>query len=133
MKYQKFCDKFFVALMAGDVETQNQMLADDFVVTEADGLPYAGTYRGPDGWQELAKAVVKVWSGWRLNRIEYLGETANSLVVRFAISGKSRKTGRSFDSTVMELWRFRNDRLCEILPYYWDTHLLVTANTEPSI
>ena len=67
-----------------------------------------------------------------MKRIEYLGETEDTLVVRFAISGKSRKTGKVFDSTVMELWRFRDDHLCEILPYYWDTHLLVSANAGPS-
>ena len=56
--------------------------------------------------------------------MEYLGETADTLVLRFAISGRSRKTGKPFETTVMELWRFQGALLREVLPYYWDTKLL---------
>lgn len=130
MSYRDFCDRFRKALNSGDFDTQSSMLSPDFVVTEAAGLPYSGTYRGAEGWKELATAVVRTWSGFRLEFLEYVGETESTLVVRFAISGTSRKTGRSFESTVMELWRFENGLLSEILPYYWDTQLLAAADAQ---
>lgn len=124
MRHQAFCDRFFPALAAGDFAAMAPMVDPDFVVYEADGLPYAGTYRGLDGWRKLSRAVVATWAEFKFHALEFPGDTENSLVVRFAISGRSRKTGKTFETTVLELWRFRHNRLCEIVPYYWDTRHL---------
>jgi ketosteroid isomerase-like protein len=128
MSHRAFCERFIAALSAGDFDTIGGMLDPDFVVQEADGLPYAGSYRGLEGWRALSKAVITTWSGFKLHPLEFLGETEETFVVRFAISGRSRKTGTPFESTVMELWRFRGPLLREIIPYYWDTHLLAEAD-----
>lgn len=124
MSHRAFGERFFAALNSGDLQTVGGMLAPDFFVLEPDGLPYAGCYRGLDGWRELAKAVLKTWAGFKIHPLEYLGETTDTLVVRFALSGRSRKTGKTFETTVLELWRFRGPQLCEIRPYYWDTRHL---------
>ena len=42
-----------------------------------------------------------------LDRLVRLGETEDTLVVRLAISGRSRKTGTPFESTVLELVSFQ--------------------------
>jgi uncharacterized protein len=128
MKHRKFCERFVAALAAGDFDTMGTMLHPDFVVVEADGLPYAGIYRGLDGWRALSRAVVETWAGFSIRPIAFLGETSNTFVVRFAISGRSRKTGNAFETTVLELWQFRDGLLAAIDPYYWDTHLLALVN-----
>jgi ketosteroid isomerase-like protein len=128
MSRSAFCQRFIAAVTAGDLDAVAELIDPEFVVTEAEGLPYAGTYRGVDGWRALSKAIVATWGGFRLQLLEVLGETADTLVVRFAIFGRSRKTGTPFASTVLELWRFRGDRLCEIVPYYWDTHHLASID-----
>jgi uncharacterized protein len=116
-------------MRSGDRAAMEGMLHADFEVLEAAGLPYAGSYRGIDGWLQLCSAVVGTWSQFKLKFIEYAGEYENNLVIRFGISGRSRKTGNSFESTVMELWKFKDDKLISILPYYFDTHLLVRADS----
>lgn len=128
MSHRKFCERFIAAMSAGDFETQGSMLHDGFVVHEAAGLPYAGDYHGIDGWRALSKAVVATWAGFRLQPLEFLGETEDTFVVRFAISGRSRKTGKVFESTVLEIWKFSGWQLREITPYYWDTHELALAD-----
>jgi uncharacterized protein len=128
MSRRAFCERFFAAITSGNVDAVAELLDPDFVVTEADGLPYAGTYRGLEGWRALSKAIVGAWGGFKLQPLEYLGETEDTIVVRFAISGRARKTGTPFESTVLELWRFRGERLREIVPYYWDTHHLATIS-----
>lgn len=128
MSHRAFCERFLAALAAGDFDAVGAMLDPDFLLEEAAGLPYAGTYRGVDGWRALSKAIVATWGGFRARILEFPGETADTLVVRLAISGRSRKTGTPFESTVLELWRFRDGRLREIVPYYWDTHHLATID-----
>jgi ketosteroid isomerase-like protein len=128
MSHRAFCERFLAALAAGDFDAVGAMLDPDFVLEEAAGLPYAGTYRGVDGWRALSKAIVATWGGFRARILEVPGEGADTLVVRLAISGRSRKTGTPFESTVLELWRFRDGRLREIVPYYWDTHHLATID-----
>jgi ketosteroid isomerase-like protein len=117
-------------MSVGDFDTQGAMLDESFVVHEAEGLPYAGDYHGIAGWRALSKAVVATWGGFALKPMEFLGETADTFVVRFRISGRSRKTGKTFDSTVLELWKFNDGRLWEITPYYWDTHALALADQD---
>jgi ketosteroid isomerase-like protein len=128
VRHRAFCERFYAAMQAGDFTAMDDMLDADFVLREPDGLPYAGTYRGAAGWRALCKSVIAVWADFKIRPLEYPGETDSTLVVRFAISGRSRRTGIPFDSTVLELWRFREGRLCEIHPYYWDTHQLATAH-----
>ncbi len=129
MSHRTFCDTFLAALSRGDFAALEPMLDPEFFLEEAQGLPYGGTYRGVDGWRGLSKAIASTWSNFRLLPLEFPGETADTFTVRFAISGKSRLTGKKFESTVLELWRFRGQRLLQIVPYYWDTHLLALCNT----
>jgi ketosteroid isomerase-like protein len=124
VSHRDFCERFFAAVSTGDFTAISGMLDPDFVVHEAAGLPYAGTYRGIDGWRDLSKAVISTWADFKIRPLEFLGETDDTFVVRFALSGRSRKKGTSFETSVLELWRFRAGRLCEIVPYYWDTHHL---------
>lgn len=124
MSHRPFCTRFLDAVGTGDFDTIGTMITEDFVCHEAEGLPYGGDYHGLDGWKRLTGRIVATWAGLRLEPIEMLGETEDSIVVRFRLAGRSRRTGTPFDTTVMELWRFRDGRLAEIWPYYWDTAAL---------
>ena len=119
-----FWDRFMAALVTGDSHSLSTMLDPDFVLYEADGLPYGGVYRGVQGCLDLSAAVGQTWKGYSARRLEFVCESDDVLVIRLALSGTSRKTGISFETTALELWRFKYDKLVEIMPYYWDTHLL---------
>lgn len=129
MDTQTFLDTCARSLKAGDFGAIAPLLHADFAVHEAASLPYSGTYKGIDGWRNLSRAVVKTWEDFRFEIIEHHGSVADTLVVRFAISGRSRRSGKTFDTTVLELWRFRDRLLIEITPYYWDTAELAAVDT----
>jgi len=129
MSHRNLAERFMAALKVGDFDTMATMLAPDFVVHEPDGLPYAGDYKGIEGWRDLTAQVIAAWAGFNIERIEYYGETSDSLVIRLFLKGRSRKTGKPFETTVLELWRFRGGLLSEISPHYWDTHALTALNT----
>lgn len=129
MSHQATCDRFLAALGIGDFETMGALMQPDFVVHEPAGLPYAGDFHGLDGWRELSSQIVAAWAGFKLLRKEFYGETADTLVVMLFLKGRSRKTGKRFETSVLELWRFREGRICEITPHYWDTHTLAALNS----
>ena len=128
MRHQAFCDRFMAATQADDAATLAEMLHADFVVEEATGLPYPGIYRGLEGWRTLTKAVIGAWSKFRIKPIAYPGESETYFTVRFAISGVSRKTGKPFETTVLELWEFAQGKLIRIVPYYFDTYALAQVD-----
>lgn len=130
MKHRAFCEQFIAALGRGDWGTMEAMIHPEFEVVEAEGLPYAGTYRGFEGWRRLSEAVLETWSSFRISAIEMHGGDAESAIIRFAISGRSRRTGNPWESSILELWKFRDGRLARIDPYYFDTHLLAKADAE---
>lgn len=120
MSLREVFDRCAAALQKGDFAAIGAMLDPDFVLHEAPSLPYAGTYHGIDGWRAVSRAVVTTWTDFKFEPIAVY-EAPETLIVNFAISGRSRKTGRPFATTVLEIWRFRGERLREIVPYYWDT------------
>jgi ketosteroid isomerase-like protein len=120
--------RFFAALKRGDQDQMSALLHPEFSVTEANGLPYGGIYRGADGWKVLCQSVVKTWKKFKIDLLELVVETDTRVVVRFSISGRSARTGCEFTSTVLELWRLVDGKIMEILPYYWDTQELFEAH-----
>lgn len=130
MKHRAFCEEFVAALAAGDWSRMEEMIHPDFELTEAEGLPYRGTYRGFEGWRRLSDSVLSTWSGFRIKLMEMHGGDDEAAVLRFAMSGRSRKTGSAWNTSVLELWKFRDGRLVSIAPYYFDTHLLAEADAQ---
>lgn len=129
LSHREFSERFLAATRSGDRTALAEMLHPAFEAEEAAGLPYRGMYRGVDGWLALGAAVVGAWSKFRLELLEYVAEDGDNFVVRFAISGESRRTGRAFETTVLEFWRFEGGKLREIHPYYFDTNLLAQVDT----
>lgn len=98
-----FWDHFMEALIAGDADKLETMLDPDFVLIAADGLPLEGTYHGVQGSLDLGAAVGKTWKGYSARRLEFVCETNDTLVIRLALSGTSRKIGVPFETTLLEL------------------------------
>jgi ketosteroid isomerase-like protein len=128
MSYRDLAERFFAALKVGDFDAMGALVTPDFVCREPAGLPYGGDHVGIEGWRKLTGMITATWAGFRLERLEFHGETADSLVLRLFIKGRSRRTGTPFETSVLELWRFRDGLLCEITPHYFDTHALAVAN-----
>ena len=128
MKNRALFDQFMTAVTTRDGAGAKAMLHPDFTVVEAAGLPYAGTWRGYEGWRALNRAVRDAWADFHVETDEFLGETDATLVVRMTISGKARLTGTPFKTGILEIWRFEGGLIREVTPYYWDTHHLAAIS-----
>jgi hypothetical protein len=53
-----FVERLYAVTGVGDWETAADMLTEDFVAYEADGMPMAGAYRGKNGLHDLFVKVM---------------------------------------------------------------------------
>jgi ketosteroid isomerase-like protein len=108
-------DDLYAATGIGDFDRAATMLTDDFFVTEADGLPMAGVYRGRDALRDLYVRVMGMVDVVALDRHALMTGDACA-VVHLSI--------RLADPTlepveVCEMFRFRGNKVCEIRPFYF--------------
>lgn len=94
----------------------------DFTVVEADGLPYAGTYHGADGFLRLIGKVTTQWTNMELETLHIIGAPDDeTFAIEMAMKGVSSTSGKAFSTSVCEVWTIKNGKIFSIRPYYWDT------------
>jgi len=112
----RFVDELYAATGAGDWERANAMLTDDLVITEAPGLPMAGTYRGRNALHDLYNDVFATLDVAGLERIQTVaGGDYAITILRMSFTGEGLE-----DAELCEMFRFRDGKCCEIKPYYFD-------------
>jgi ketosteroid isomerase-like protein len=116
-------DDLYAATGVGDFEKAEEYLTDDFFITEADSLPFAGVYRGRTALRDLYSKVMGMMDVAGLNRVQTTS------------GGDYAVTMLSFEfvdpalapAHLCELFRFRDGKICEIRPYYFDPAPIIAA------
>jgi ketosteroid isomerase-like protein len=122
---KQILQKFIVAAQSLDDKTVAELMHPEFVVHEAAGLPYAGEYRGLDGWQRLFSTVIGIWKDVSIKTEMYIGaDDADDFAVLMIFSGKSPDGQKPFQTRILEHWRLQDRKVIEIWPHYWDTHAM---------
>lgn len=118
-------ERFYQFALAGDTAGINSLLHPQFIGYEADGLPYAGTYHGVEGWWHLVQTVYSTWKDFT-PEIQYImtDDSGQRVGAMLKISGADITSGEKFQSTLFELWGFQDGLISEVRPYYWDTQML---------
>lgn len=117
-------EKLYAATGVGDFDTAETYLTDDFFVTEAEGLPYAGIYKGKTALRELYSKVMSMMDVAALQITAHCtsdGDYACTLL-QFSFADTALAP-----APLAEMFRFRDDRICEIKPYYFDPAPIVAA------
>lgn len=118
-----FVDRLYGTTGAGDWDAVSDMLTDDFVAYEANGLPMAGEYRGKGGLRDLYAKVVGLCDVAGFDRVETTAgkdHAVTILSIRFADSDLE-------PAQLCEMFRFRDGKCCEIRPYYYDPATFIAA------
>lgn len=119
----QFVADLYGAMRSGDWEVANNMLTDDLVISEAAGLPMAGTYRGRNALRELSRDVFSRLGVAGLEMVETVaGGDYAVAILRMKFAGEGLK-----DAELCELFRFRDGKCCEIKPYYFDPAPVLAA------
>lgn len=121
----QFVDDLYAATGTGDWDKAASMLTDDFVVTEAPGLPMEGVYTGRNALKELYVKVMGLVDVVGLNRVETTaGKDHAVTILSFQFADPSLPPAE-----LCELFRFRDGKCCEIKPFYFD-HAVFRAAAE---
>jgi ketosteroid isomerase-like protein len=119
----RIVDTCYTANQAGNFELTESFLTDDFVVSEADSLPYAGVYRGRHALREL---FAKVFSMMDVVGLDRLSSSAGSDCVVEVIRMRFADPALA-PAELAELFRFRDGKVCEVKPYYFDPGPVIAA------
>lgn len=117
--------EFLAASQRADRDLMASLLDEEFVVHEADSLPYAGEHRGLEGFLALVRRVFTSFRDTRVEIDTVIGE-GDTVIVLARLCGRSRHGGEAFSMPVNEVWRLRDGRIHSITPYYFDTARLNT-------
>lgn len=119
----KYVQELFAATGGGDWKTAELMLTADFLVTEADTLPFAGVYRGPAALQDLFEIVMASAGvvGLDIHEITAGGDRVVALLDLLLEGTPPVRV------PLAETFRFRDGKVCEIRPYYYDPTPIVSA------
>ncbi len=118
-----FVDRLYDATGVGDFDTAETMLSDDLIITEADCLPMAGVYRGKTALRELFTKVMGMMDVAGLEKVQTLsGGDYAITIVRFQFADPALEPAE-----LCEMFRFRDGKVVEIKPYYFDPAAIVAA------
>jgi ketosteroid isomerase-like protein len=119
----KFVQDLFAATGGGDWKAAESMLSTDFLVTEADTLPFGGIYRGPGALRELFEIVIASAGvvGLDIHEITAGGDRVVALLDLLLEGTPPVRV------PLAETFRFRDGKVCEIRPYYYDPTPIVSA------
>jgi ketosteroid isomerase-like protein len=120
---RNFVDEFYGLTAVGDWAAVDQRITDDFFVSEAEGLPMAGRYEGREGLRELYAKVMGALDVAAIERVETMvGQDKGIVMLSLRFADPSVPPAE-----ILELFRFRDGKLAEIKPYYFDPHPVLAA------
>jgi SnoaL-like domain len=116
-------DDLYAATSVGNFDAAEQLLTDDFFITEADTLPFAGVYRGRTALRELYAKVMGMMDVSALNRVQTTsGGDYAVTILSFEFVDPDLAPAH-----LCERFRFRGGKVCEIRPYYFDPAVIIAA------
>jgi len=117
-------DALYAATGAGDFDTAETLLTDDFIVTEAEGLPYAGVYTGKRALRDLYTKVMSMMDVAGLEITAHCTTDGDYACTLLQFSFADPKLA---PAPLAEMYKFRDGKVCEIKPFYFDPAPIVAA------
>jgi len=109
--------RLYGAALTGDWAAVTEILTPDCLIVEAEALPFAGTYRGPQGMADL---FVKFGSVLTIKDLKMAPMMCAGDTVTVRIELVVDNQGADETLKVVELLRFENGRVAELTPFYFD-------------
>jgi ketosteroid isomerase-like protein len=110
----------------GDFAPLRQFFAADFVLHQAEGLPFGGVWRGHDGLRRFFAEMSRTWAVFELGEQAFLS-TTSPLVVLTNVRARARATGRELEFPILQTITVADGRITEVRPFYWDTAAIAAA------
>lgn len=109
----------YAAAGARDWGKVESLLHPDFVLYEADCLPFGGEWRGKDALQRCAAAMYGTWAEARVDIHDITGGDTWAVTV-LTLTMTPKGGGATFDQTVCEAGRYEGGLMKELRIHYFD-------------
>ena len=109
----------YAAAGAGDWETVESLLHEDFVLYEADPLPFAGEWRGKDALQRCAAAMYGTWAEAKVDIHDITGGDTHAVTV-LTLTMHPKDGSEPFSQTVCEMGEFEGGKMKSLRIHYFD-------------
>ena len=109
----------YAAAGARDWEKVESLLHEDFVLYEADCLPFAGEWRGKDALQRCAAAMYGTWAEAKVDIHDITGGDTHAVTV-LTLTMTPKGGGEAFSQTVCEMGEFENGLMKSLKIHYFD-------------
>jgi ketosteroid isomerase-like protein len=113
-------NRFLEAVFAGDYERLPQYLHPDFELLHSTTVPYAGVYKGSEGFLRFIHLFMDSFDPLDLQTGETFAAPSGALVVEIALAGNLKSSGRRVETTMLEKWEFEDGKVRRIKPHYFD-------------
>lgn len=114
-------NRFIAAVFAGDGETIKTLCAPDFQLLEGSGVSFAGTYQGGEGFLHFLGIFGEALDIQRLEPTRtYLSDDPDYVICEMELEATVKATGQAFASSLLERWHFREGKVLEIKPHYFN-------------
>ena len=113
-------NRFIEAVFTGDHEVLPGLLHPDFELLHSTTVPYAGTYRGADGFLCFLDIFMNSFEPLDLDTGETYAAPSGALVVEITLNGTLKSSGKRVETTMLEKWEFEDGLVRRIKPHYFD-------------
>ena len=116
----------FVQSEARDSAQLASAFHPDVVVHEPRSLPYSGDWKGLDGVGALFGRMREIWSDMKVENLEAV-RAGDTVFMTCTLHLTSRTRGTTITQPFAEVLRFRDERLIDGTPFYYDTEEIAAA------
>lgn len=108
--------------LAGRLDLVEPLFADDFILYEAEGLPFGGIYRGWQGYTEILRKLREFWtSGRKQVSRQFIPYGDDKVIIDFTIDGRIAKNGQHVEMPIVAIWQLKGGKIATIRVFFFDT------------
>lgn len=107
--------RIYACIANGDLASAAMLLAPNFVAVQASALPFAGEWRGSEGFAAMGAALLATWPDFTVVPQRFFIDDDVVLVL-----ARVRGADGKLDQPLIEYWRVAHDRALECRPFYFD-------------
>ncbi|MBF4494361.1 nuclear transport factor 2 family protein [Flavobacterium sp. MR2016-29] len=119
----KVVAKYFESLFkTRDFTGIASIIEEGAIYSQAEGLPYGGTYVGFNEWTKMYTKSSEFFDLEIEKEPTYFSNAAkNEVIIYFTIKCKAKKSGKTLSMPISEHFDLKNGKITAIRPFYFDT------------
>jgi ketosteroid isomerase-like protein len=123
-------ERFFAAVLGGDVPALNELVSPDCVVHEPADLPYGGEYKGVEGLLAMFGAIGQGYE-FAVNSAETMDVPGGRVVVRIDATFTSRRSGRTCAFPIAEIYTLAGGQIVDVDVFYKEPAAIRALDDDP--